>query len=95
MNWEEIPYYTFKYHGRLIAEARYYNTSGFACAVVASLSFTSRGEELLDWAAYIGGCNLTRKEHDALEWVADHGAKLSRDDACYYFPALPCELFRP
>ena len=94
MKMEEIPYYTIKHHGRLIAEARYYNAGGFACAVVASLNFTSQGEELLDWAAYIGGCDLTQKEHTALKWVADRGAKLSQDVACYYFPALPRELFR-
>jgi len=95
MKREEIPYHTFKYHGRLIAEARYYNTGGFACAVVASLNFIGQNEELFDWTAYIGGGGRTQRERDALKWVADYGAKLSREDACYYFPALPRELFRP
>jgi len=62
-------------------EGRYWNSSGFGCAVVASI-----GREGA-WAAYIGGCAGQREEED-LEFVAAYGCKLSEGDARHFFPQL-------
>lgn len=62
--------------------ARYYNANGFAVAVVAVIT------EGIDWSVYIGGTDLVEREADAVKWVAEMGAKLSRADAKYYFPDI-------
>lgn len=62
--------------------ARYYNSNGFAVAIVAVIT------EGVDWAAYIGGTDLIQRERDAVEWVAEKGDKLSSEDARYYFPDI-------
>ena len=72
---------------------RYWNSSGFAGAIVAAILFDRDGE-MVDWAAYIGGCDRTWSELDAVEWIVDHGNKLPRSDGQYFFPALPVEYYR-
>jgi hypothetical protein len=78
---------------RFLACARYGNANGFAFAVVASVMFHENGD-LLDWAAYWGGCDLTQRKEDAVRWVHHHGNKLSLDDAQHYFPDIPIVYYR-
>jgi len=89
MKLSDVPHYVLD--GR-IAEARYVNSNGFATAVVAVVG--SNQGEIRDWAAYWGGCDLTRKEDDCLRWVAENGAKMSYEDAMHFFPYLPGVLYR-
>lgn len=92
MKRSELNRYTIELDScKLLCPTRYWNTCGFAGAVVAVLTFGS--DDLIDWSAYIGGCNLQREE-DAERWVAAHGAKILRADAEYYFPDLSIELYR-
>ena len=62
-------------------EARYWNSNGYGCAVVASIGVEGA------WSAYIGGCP-PESEEEGLDFVARHGAKLSEDDARHFFPNL-------
>ena len=62
-------------------EARYWNSNGYGCAVVASIT------EGINWAAYIGGADPTSEE-EALIFVAERGAKLREEDARYFFPGV-------
>ena len=71
--------------------ARYYNSNGFAVAIVAVINY--EGEELFDWAAYIGGTDQTWHEQDAIDWVSDHGDKLPFGDAVHFFD-LPRSKYR-
>jgi hypothetical protein len=67
---------------RRLIEARYYNANYYATVIVASIT------EGIDWAAYIGGAPDDMDERNAIEFVAQHGCKLSRKDAKYYFPEI-------
>jgi len=67
---------------RPIQCARYYNANGFAVAIVALITLN------IDWAAYIGGTDLTERQEDAIDWVSRKGCKLSGKDARYYFPDI-------
>ena len=67
---------------REIRTARYYNVNRYACAIVAVITSG------IDWAAYIGGCDSTLREEEAVKWVAKRGAKLSMEDAKHYFPDI-------
>lgn len=89
----DLQKYYFDYKGRTIVGGRYINVNGFASAVVASLTFRGSGN-LYDWTVYWGGCDKTRREHDCLEWVADHGARMSVEDAAHFFDDLPIGLYR-
>ena len=60
-------------------EARYFNANGYATAIIASVT------PGVDWAAYIGGCP-PQSEDVGLAFVAEHGCKMSEDDARYFFP---------
>ena len=62
-------------------EGRYWNSSGYGCAVVASIGIEGA------WAAYIGGAPGQREEED-LDFVARRGAKLSEKDARHFFPEI-------
>ena len=62
-------------------EGRYWNSNGYACAVVASVGVEG------EWAAYIGGADPQREE-EALHSVAEGGAKLSEADARHFFPEI-------
>ena len=62
-------------------EGRYYNSNGFACAIVASVGVEGA------WAAYMGGAD-PYSEEAGLAFVASHGAKLSERDARYFFPEI-------
>ena len=62
-------------------EGRYWNSNGYAVAVVASIGVEGA------WAAYIGGADPASEE-DALSWVAARGVKLSEKDARHFFPDL-------
>jgi len=42
----------------------------------------------IDWAVYIGGASHILPEHEALEFVAAKGCKLSEKDARHYFPEI-------
>ena len=65
-------------------EGRYWNTNGKGITIVAVVSHN------IDWAAYIGADDGW-EEAACIRWAADKGAKLSAQDARYYFPeiALP------
>ena len=64
---------------RKIIEGRYWNTSGIAIAVVASVT------EGIDWAAYIGGSSEMMSEEEMVDWTKRWGVKLSESDAVHYF----------
>ena len=68
-------------------EARYWNPNGLNIAIVASVT-KGRDGTPFDWAAYIGAAPGVRTEEEALKEVAEQGAKLSREDARYFFPNL-------
>jgi len=75
----KYPYYEFaqdKY------EARYWNPGNANICVIASVT---KG---IDWAAYIGANPNAYKEQEALQWALEWGAKLSRQDAEYFFPEI-------
>ena len=76
------PYYMIKRGIKEVYEGRYFNTSGVAVAVVAVVT------PGIDWAAYIGGTTATRHEDEAIVYAAEWGAKLSEEDARYFFPAI-------
>ena len=67
---------------RRIITGRYYNANWQAMAIVAVVT------EGVDWAAYANGVDYSLTEPEAVRWVAEHGEKLSRDDARYYFPDI-------
>lgn len=60
-------------------EARYWNTNGKGICVMAVIT------EGIDWAAYIGADN-GYSESDCMSWTCEYGAKLSEEDARYFFP---------
>jgi hypothetical protein len=63
-------------------EAVYENT-GHGLAIVA------RVNEGRDWAAYRGaGCSPDETEESTLAYVARCGAKLSEEEARFYFPGM-------
>lgn len=68
--------------GRKLITGRYYNCNNFATAIVASIT------EGIDWAAYIGGAGCELPAEEAAKYVADYGAKLSEEDARYFFPQI-------
>lgn len=90
---EEHCAYKGDHEGRWLVCARYRNSGGFALAVVASVHFSPDGQ-LGDWAAYWGGTDKTQREEDAVRWAAEHGCKLSRDDAKHFFPGFPMSYYR-
>lgn len=76
------PYYYFEEEAHQTKyEGRYWNANGRGIAVVAVV------HQGCDWAAYIGADNGQR-EHDCLKWAAEHGAKLSAQDAKHFFPEI-------
>lgn len=77
---------------KILTRALYGNANEFAWAIVAVIN--SYNGTMIDWAAYIGGCDLTQIERDCLEWVAAKGNKMSLADAEHFFPYLPVEKYR-
>ena len=59
--------------------ARYYNCNGMELAIVASITHD------VNWAAYIGSTHGCQTEKETVDWVLQHGAKLSEQDARHYF----------
>lgn len=84
--YEEVDYQ------RICYVARYYNANYYACAIVAVASYHEG--ELFDWAAYMGGCPADLPQLDGTTHVAQHGDKISREDAAHFFPDLPIERYR-
>jgi len=80
MNWQNGE--------ELLREGFYVNANGYAVAVVAVV------RPFVDWTAYVGGCNLTQHEEDAVRWIARYGAKLPYEHAHHFFPDLPWRLYR-
>ena len=66
--------------------ARYFNASGFAVAIVASITHG------IDWAVHIGATHGYMHgpllEDETAQYVAKHGCKMQEKDARYYFPEL-------
>ena len=62
-------------------EARFWNSNGYQIAIVACIT---KG---IDWAAYIGA-DKSYTEAETLRTVANWGAKLSAEDAKYFFPNI-------
>lgn len=73
---------------------RYYNSNGFAVAIVAVIHYDAEDDTVRMWSAYIGGTDQTWHEADAVDWVARMGDMLRPADAHHYFPDLPMELYR-
>ena len=68
-------------------EARYWNPQSMNIAIVTSVTKMPTGIPF-DWAAYIGAAPGACTEDEALKEAADRGAKLSEEDARYFFPNL-------
>ena len=64
-----------------IIEGRYWNTNGKGITIVAVIT------QGIDWAAYIGADDGW-KEEACIKWTAEHGAKLSAQDARHFFPEI-------
>ena len=62
-------------------EGRYWNNNSKGISIVALLT---KG---IDWAAYIGADDGW-EEDACIAWTAYHGAKLSEEDARYFFPDI-------
>lgn len=62
-------------------EGRYWNTNGKGICIVAVIT------KDIDWAAYIGADNGW-SESECIQWTANYGAKLSGEDAKYFFPEI-------
>ena len=75
----KFPYFEF---AEDFYEGRYFNSNGYAVAVVAHI----RVERA--WSAYMGGASDRVSEEEALAFVAAHGAKLSEKDARHFFPLI-------
>jgi len=41
-----------------------------------------------DWAAYIGGVSYSDPEDEAMKWVRQHGCKLTKEEAEFFFPHI-------
>lgn len=82
------PYYCFNkkndHHQSL--EGRFWNDGGNHIAIVAMVTtYDDKG----DWAAYIGtDAPHSRTEEATLQDVAEHGCKLSEEDARHFFPEI-------
>ena len=61
---------------------RYWNSEGFAAAIVAVIN---KGR---DWAAYIGATDGWISEETTEILIADKGCKLSEKDARHFFPKV-------
>ena len=72
--------YRFERHGKEAHEARYWNPQNANICIMASVTPN------IDWAAYIGANPHAYREEEAMEWALDLGAKLSEEDARYFFP---------
>ena len=79
--------------GQYLTWTRYGNANGFAWAIVATLMFKPDGQ-LVDWCVYMGGCDLTEHELDAICWIARNGNAMGLQDARHFFPKLPAEQYR-
>ena len=66
-------------------EARYWNPQSANITVVASVTNSPDGTPF-DWAAYIGADPTAYREEEAIDWALEKGAKLSEEDARYFFP---------
>ena len=65
---------------------RYYNANYQACCIVAVVNYIDG--VVFDWAAYINGVDYRISEAEAVEWVADHGCKISAAHARAIFPDI-------
>ena len=65
---------------RIASEARYWN-NGFGICIAASIT------EGVDWAAYIGADD-GYSEESCKDNTLLNGAKLSKEDAKYFFPNI-------
>ena len=71
-------------HDRGTQTARYYNSNGFAVAIVAVVNY--HDGELFDGSAYIGGTDRCWVAQDAIDWVTEKGDKIKAGDAFHFFP---------
>ena len=62
-------------------EARYWNSNGKGICVMAVVT------NGIDWAAYIGADN-GYSEEECQKSTCEYGAKLSENDARYFFPKM-------
>ena len=87
INLDSLPYYAFKKDGnKRYLEGRFWNQGGKQLAIVAIVTeLNGRG----DWAAYIGtDAPESCTEEATLLYVAEHGCKLSDNDARHFFPQI-------
>lgn len=73
-----------KYH----RQARYWNVNYCAVTIVASVTHE------IDWAVYIGGVFGATLEAEAIAWTLKHGAKMTEEDARYFFPEFKDFTYR-
>ena len=84
---KQLPYYCFKETDcKKYLEGRFWNQGGKQLAIVAIVTqFGVKG----DWTAYIGTDTPdSYEEEDTLMAVAEHGCKLSEEDAKHFFPDI-------
>jgi len=78
----------------------YWNANGSAVAVVAVVNpanpkNTEDSPRWFDWAVYIGGTEgIATRERETVNFVAESGCKLSREQACAFFPQFASIKYR-
>ena len=79
----QLHYKFYENSHQLHLEGRFWNSGGKQLAIVACIT---KG---VDWAAYIGtDAPNSYREDETLKYVAEHGCKLSEEDATHFFPDI-------
>jgi hypothetical protein len=73
---------SYKGNGKVYFVARYWTGIDGTVAVVASVNPTR------DWAAYVGRVPGSGPASNGAAYIADRGAKMTEEDARYYFNGL-------
>jgi hypothetical protein len=103
MNISELERHAIKLDSlRYVTWTRYYNANYYAAAIVATITVTGENTkspngpgEIIDWSAYMGGTDGTKREEEAVRHIAEYtGCKLTPQDAYYFFPELADEWYR-
>ena len=79
-------------HRREVTGVRYSNCNNHTAAIVAVANY--HNDTLYNWALYWGGAPCYLVERAAYEHVAEHGDKMSYEDAKHFCPDLPIERYR-
>ena len=75
---------------KVIGGSRYWNTNGAEIGIVAVENHwdSDPAGTVGDWGAYIGATFGGHPKAETLEWAMRHGAKLSEEEARFFFPYI-------